>query len=439
MRSFGQDACLEDRALETQMTKTFFAASAFALVCSSASAQLSAPNVTLYGIVDAGWVHTTGVSNKNQLVSGIMEGSRFGLRGNEDLGGGYRALFTLENRTELNNGTLGSRPPSGAQLPDRFADASQLVPALCPAQPCAIQAAVSQVNASLAAGGLGVNIRNGFWDRQAFVGLVTPFGAVLAGRQYTPAYEVTATFDTLGTQSGLSAGQVASFPASTEIRIDNALQYRIVLGGLTASAMYGFGNVANNSKANRFGGAMAMYKTGPFAFGIGHNQRNNDIGQKSLKSTAVGASMQIGPGTASALYASFEDDNPSGVSTLAATLTPAVGPVAAPILQNAYTVALRQDGRLMHVGYKMPVGAHTLYVAYSAFDDKRSFNADTSSYGAVFTYALSKRTDLNAVLVHFDNKGTAQAAPGQAGFLGGFTTSAGQDSNSFALGVRHRF
>jgi predicted porin len=418
------------------MTKTFFAASAVALACSSAFAQSS---VTLYGIVDAGVVHTTGVSNKNQLVSGIMEGSRFGLRGNEDIGGGYRAIFTLENRTELNNGTLGSRPPSGLQLPDRFADASLLVPALCPAQPCAIQAAVTSVNSTLASGGLGVNLANAFWDRQIFVGLVTPFGAVLAGRQYTPAYEVTATFDTLGTQSGLSAGQVASFPASTEIRISNALQYRIVLGGLTASAMYGLGQVPNNSKANRFGGAMAMYKSGPFAVGIGHNQRNNDIGQKSLKSTAVGASMQIGPGTVSALYASFEDDNPSGVSTLATTLTPAVGPVAAPVLQSAYTNALRQDGRLMHVGYKMPVGAHTLYLAYSTFDDKRSFNADTSSYGAVFTYALSKRTDINAVLVHFDNKGLAQAAPGQAGFLGGFTTSAGTDSNSFALGVRHRF
>jgi predicted porin len=422
------------------MKKTLFAASAVALACSSASAQSTSPNsVTVYGIVDAGVVHTTGVSNKTQLVSGIMEGTRFGLRGNEDLGGGYRALFTLENRTELNNGTLGSRPPSGLQLPDRFADASQLIPALCPAQPCAVQAAVSQVNASLAGGGLGVNLANGFWDRQAFVGLVTPFGAVLAGRQYTPAYEITATFDTLGTQSGLSAGQVASFPASTEIRISNALQYRIVLGGLTASAMYGFGGVTNNSKANRFGGAMAMYRTGPFAVGIGHNQRHHDIGQKSLKSTAVGASMQIGPGTVSALYASFEDDNPSGLSTLAATLTPSLGQVGANLVRDAYVANLSQDGRLMHVGYKMPVGAHTLYVAYSAFDDKRSFNADTSSYGAVFTYALSKRTDLNAVLVHFDNKAGAQAAPGQAGFLGGFTTSAGKDANSVALGVRHRF
>ena len=49
---------------------------------------------------------------------------------------------------------------------------------------------------------------------------------------------------------------------------------------------------------------------------------------------------------------------------------------------------------------------------------------------------LSKRTDLNAVLTHFDNKDLAQAAPGQAGFLGGLTTSAGTDSNSLALGIR---
>jgi general bacterial porin, GBP family len=431
---------LEDRALETtMMKKTTFALSALALASSAAWAQSTPASVTLYGILDGGVVHTTGVTNKNQVVSGIMEGSRLGVRGNEDIGGGFRAIFTLENRTELNNGTLSNRPPSGAQLPDRFADASLLVPALCPAKPCAIQAAVTQVNAGLAAQGLGVNIRNGFWDRQAYVGLVTPVGAVLLGRQYTPAYEVSATFDIMGTQSSLSAGQVASFPASTEIRTDNALQYRIVFGGLTASAMYALGGSPTNSKASRLGGAMAMYRAGPFAVGLGYNQRNNDIGQKSLRSAVFGASVDVGPGTLSGLYVDFKDDNPSGVSTLATGLAPAVGVAAASTLQQAYTNALRQDGKLMHIGYKMPVGVHTLYFAYSTFNDKRSFNADTSSYGAAFTYALSKRTDINAVLTHFDNKNLAQAAPGQAGFLGGFTTSAGTDANSFALGLRHRF
>ena len=131
------------------MMKSTFAVSALALASGAALAQSTPTSVTLYGIVDAGVVHNTGVTNKNQLVSGIMEGSRFGLRGNEDIGGGFRAIFTLENRTELNNGTLGNRPPSGLQLPDRFANANLLVPALCPAQPCAIQAAVDRKSTRL--------------------------------------------------------------------------------------------------------------------------------------------------------------------------------------------------------------------------------------------------------------------------------------------------
>ena len=235
---------------------------------------------------------------------------------------------------------------------------------------------------------------------------------------------------------------MASVPSSVDIRVSNALQYRIVLGGLTASAMYSFGDpstVVGNSKANRFGGAMVMYKTGPYAVGLGYNQRNNDVGQKSLKSTVLGASAGVGPGTLSAMYATTEDDNPSGVSTIAAGLTPLVGPAGAVLVQGAFTEALKQDGVLMHIGYKMPIGGNTLYVAYSAWNDKRSPNADVASYGVAYTYALSKRTDINAVLTHFDNKNLAQAAPGQAGFLGGFTSSAGKDANSLALGIRHRF
>ncbi|WP_310385305.1 porin, partial [Roseateles sp.] len=94
---------------------------------------------------------------------------------------------------------------------------------------------------------------------------------------------------------------------------------------------------------------------------------------------------------------------------------------------------------LMHIGYKMTMGSNTFYTAYSKLDDKTSFNADTQSYGAAYTYSFSKRTDVNVVLTHFDNKGLGQLAPGQAGFLGGVTTSAGTDSNSFAVGLRHRF
>ncbi len=415
------------------MKRNSIALAALAVTCGAAMAQSTPPTVTVYGILDAGVTHTTGLANgSNQLVSGIMEGSRFGLRGNEDLGGGFRALFTLEHRLELNTGAVANRPPSGLQVPDRLSQAALL------GLPGALQPAVTGVAGNIAQT-LGVNLGNNFWDRQAFLGLVTPVGAVIAGRQYTPAYEINATFDTLGTQSSLSAGQVASVPASVDIRVSNAVQYRIVLGGLTASAMYAFGGNSANSKANRFGGAMVMYKTPQYSVGVGMNQRNNDIGQKSLKSTVFGASANVGPGTLSAMYGEIEDDNPSGVSAIASGLAPLVGSAGATLVQGAFTDALRQDGTLMHVGYKMPVGKNTLYVAYSAFNDKRAANADVASYGVAYTYSLSARTDLNAVLTHFDNKNLAQAAPGQAGFLGGFTRSAGTDSNSVALGIRHRF
>ena len=391
------------------------------------------PSVTVYGIVDAGLTYTTGLaSNKTQLVSGIMEGSRFGLRGNEDIGGGYRALFVLEHRAEINNGTVSSRPPSGTQVPDRLNQAALL------GLPGALQPAVAGVAANIG-NTLGVNLGGTFWDRQAFVGLVTPFGAVIAGRQYTPAYETFAAFDTLGTQSSLSAGQVGAIPSSVTIRANNALQYRIVLGGLTASAMYALGGVSGNDAANRFGGVMAQYKMGGLAVGAAYNKINNDLGLASLTSTVVGASYDIGPGKVSGMVVNFKDNNPSGVSGITASLTPLVGAGGAALVQAAFTSALRQDAQMLHVGYRMTTGPNTFYVAYSAANDKRAPNADVASYGVAYTYALSKRTDLNAVLTHFNNKGLAQAAPGQAGFLGGVTRSAGVDSNNAAFGIRHRF
>jgi hypothetical protein len=113
-------------------------------------------------------------------------------------------------------------------------------------------------------------------------------------------------------------------------------------------------------------------------------------------------------------------------------------PVAAEV-ERAYTNALKQDGDLFNIGYRMTIGPNTFYVAYSAHNDKTASDADTSSYGAAYSYALSKRTDLNFVYTRFDNSGLGQLAPGQAGFLGGVTQSAGTDSNSFAFGIRHRF
>jgi Gram-negative porin len=149
-------------------TKLSLIASCLAWFCLPSMAQ----SVEIYGIVDAGVGRVTNLAGgtKNFTFSGIMEGTRLGFRGNELIAPGYRAIFTLENRIELDSGGVGVRPLSGGVLPDRITNAKLL------GLPATAQPLVSQIAAGLGSRA-GVNVDNKFWDRQAYLGLVTPFGA----------------------------------------------------------------------------------------------------------------------------------------------------------------------------------------------------------------------------------------------------------------------
>ena len=69
-------------------------------------------SVTLYGIIDEGVNYTSNVATPAggkalfNLSSGVLQGSRWGMKGAEELGGGLRAIFTLENGFDLNTGKL---------------------------------------------------------------------------------------------------------------------------------------------------------------------------------------------------------------------------------------------------------------------------------------------------------------------------------------------
>jgi predicted porin len=416
----------------------------------STSAAMAQSTVTVYGILDAGFNHVSGLSqgSVNTIASGIMEGSRFGLRGTEDIGGGYKAIFTLENRLELDTGSVTNRPNSGTQLPDRVSTSVATSVAGLPIPAALRSGLITGVNTSLATGAFGVNLAGNLFDRQAYVGLVTPFGAFTAGRQYTPGYLVAAQFDASQTQSSLAAGQVASLPAAFDIRLSNTLQYAIQTSGITALLMYGAGEVPGNSSAGSFMGGMITYKTDTFSLGYGHNEKKNELNQKSLTNDLIGATINVGPGTLYGQYATIKDENPTGLSTINASVTASaialgVPAAAAPgvglAYQNAYNAAFRQDAQLMHIGYRLTTGPHTWVVAFNRLDDKRPVNADTDSYGFTYTYALSKRTNLNAVVTRFNNKDQGQVAPGGNGFLGGVTSAAGVSSTNIAFGIRHTF
>ena len=415
-----------------------------ALVGGASALAQSTSHVTLYGLVDLGLNTVSGLASNSgvNLASGVMEGSRWGLRGNEDMGAGYRTLFTLESRFEADNGILGNRPVSGLQLPDRLAQASLLgFSRTSPLYPT-YQALVTGVGSGISDKTLGVNLAGRLFDRQAFVGLVTPFGGILAGRQYTPAYEALATFDVMHTQSSLSPGQLISVPFGVDIRVSNALAYRIEQGAFSASLMLAPGELPGGSARGRMWGANGFYKSSGFSVGFGYNTRNNELGPRALTTALVGLSKQVGPGEIIASYTRIEDHNPADLSTIAADLAraqPTLPAAIAGAVQSAFIDGLRQESNLFHLGYRFATGPGTLMLSYSLLNDKRIANSDASSYGVAYSYPMSKRTDLYGVLARFRNSNLSQIAPGGGGFLGGVTSSAGVDSTNTAVGLRHTF
>lgn len=70
----------------------------------------AASNVTLYGVIDTSVVftHNGGVSKNQNVIdmqSGFRNGSRFGIKGVEDLGNGYSVGFILEDGINSDDGT----------------------------------------------------------------------------------------------------------------------------------------------------------------------------------------------------------------------------------------------------------------------------------------------------------------------------------------------
>jgi general bacterial porin, GBP family len=95
------------------MKKTLLAAALLAGFAGAASAQSS---VTLYGIVDIGILSQTlktgdndangnRTSNQTGMASGQQSGSRWGLKGVEDLGNGLSANFVYESSVSANSGS----------------------------------------------------------------------------------------------------------------------------------------------------------------------------------------------------------------------------------------------------------------------------------------------------------------------------------------------
>jgi len=432
-------------------------------------------NVTIYGIMDAGLHFGAG---RAKLVSGIAEGSRLGFKGMEDLGGGYKALFNIEARVELG---------TGKQVAGNISDYQGMAlvrgfdSALVAATPALFNAAAPTNAAALraAAYNAGVQVTNGFnrtivnnanalFDRTSMVGLITPVGAVLGGRMYTPGYEILAAGDTFetGTAGGwgtLTGGSAGLLSAGVSIRSDNAVQYRIQTpAGISAAVMYGFRNSGYVGLDKKFYGANVKYKANGFDVGLGYNHGTDQIGRKGLVTWTIAGSYETGPMKFFAGYHNMENPNsvlvdefvtrgwePAVTPQLTAALSalPAALAAVRPAIIDGYRAAFRNtlatnlklDAVSWTLGMHYRLGAGRIMASYNSVNDKTAPNADAAQYSIGFDYDLSKRTDIYTIASIVTNKNGAQYAPGAASAPGGFTKAPGEDGRAFQVGIRHRF
>jgi Outer membrane protein (porin) len=176
-------------------------------------------SVTLYGVVDTSVAYTNHASPSGGSELGLVDSgfwsSLFGLTGSEDIGGGNKVIFKLENAFDATNGTL---------IPD------------------------------------GV-----LFNRTAMVGVRTAYGTLTAGRQNSVQYDQTLWYDPtlLAAYSLLSLQPI---PLAT-LRLSNSVKYQSEnVGGFNFEAMYSFGQqVAGNALAGRYIGSAVEYVRGPFA------------------------------------------------------------------------------------------------------------------------------------------------------------------------------
>jgi GBP family porin len=385
---------------------------------------LAQSNVTIYGLADGGLqISRFGKGTQYNLASGMADGSRFGFHSAEDLGDGYKAFFTLEGRFELDTGsqsnTFLSQGPNQA-----------LTQGLSPTTAAALQPLIVLPDKY-------VNQDDALFDRQVFVGLSTPFGSVLFGRQYTPGFIVDAMSDTFETGTGGSWGSImngngGAFTPGVAIRANNAVQYLLKLAnGVSTSLMYAKDQTGSLNLASRFVGGNVTYLAGGLNVGIGYNNEQDQNDNASLQTLTMGGSYTMEKIKLFAGYHRMKNGN----SVLVPALTPIIGASDAAIVGNNATV----DGDVITVGAHYHIGAGRIMAAINHFNDKKAANGNATSYGLGYDYNLSKRTDVYTVVSHISNQNTAQYAIGGAGYSGGSTYEPGQNANAIQMGVRHRF
>lgn len=366
-------------------------------------------NVTVYGVLDVGYVYSWGDpgagtrgTNKFSGIAGggVTAGSRLGFRGEEALGNGLKTVFALEYGLDLDK------------------------------------------NTGIGTGGLNA--------RQQFVGLSSRLGTVSLGRQYAPGFHAAANNDALeatdmSLQSDFSVYAGNTITPNSPARYSNAIAYASpAMAGLTFKGIYGFGetgsdtstrptfprgNLSDYSTLDRGQyGLGANYARGPINVDLVWQSRHTYVeytggpgrlkrGGDQINEWYLGGSWDFKVVKAYASYQRLQNLHHGN----------SVGP---------------QDNKLWTVGLSAPVGgAGTVGLSYGKLGLKNAHARDGESWGwgTMYQHSLSKRTALYAAYTYIDNDRYSIPAQTQVAADGAMMGVVGESNQTIGLGIRHSF
>lgn len=353
-----------------------------AIGATTASAQSA---VTIYGLIDVGLESISNVGSSGDTLTRMPSNtastpSRLGFRGTEDLGHGLKAGFVLESGIAADTG--------------------------------------------------GLNHGGRLFGRQSYVSLSGDWGEVGLGRQYTMNFWALLNADVIGASAHGLASLDSYLPNS---RADNAITYRVKLGGLSLGSTYSTGRdtaTAGNpgatncagensadSQACREWSAMAKYDTERWGLawsqdvirgGTGAIFGLNSSALTDTRSNYNGwfkvGDVKVGGG----LLRRHNDGNP---------LTP---------VSNLY-----------YLGVSLPVVPAVVLDAQAAVLDYKDSANQAKQLVVRGTYNFTKRTAVYLSMARLDNSGTLTVSVSN-GAAGGLPTPGGAQTGIMA-GLKHSF
>lgn len=359
-----------------QLALTAIALAASAAASAQTTAAAPTSTVTIYGVADSFVQFADGASRLTRLQSGGLAGSRLGFRGNEDLGGGLRALFTIESGINLDDGTNG---------------------------------------------------QGAFWGRQAFVGLSSAgVGQLTLGRQYGSLYALTGDFSEFSNGVyGPSTAVIGGFGGYEPVRgsansatanggparVNNSARLESAsFGGVKVGALWGFGEAAGSTTGTRVADAWVRYTGGPLDAMLSFVDDKVNATGFSVRSISGAAAYSFGAARLTGGYVSVDDRSTADA-----------------------------DGQGYWIGADYRVGPHLVKAQWVENKAENVNVGKTQALGAGYQYDLSRRTTIYTSLTHFKNEGTTYANRWASALPAGLTNADERDITEFALGVRHTF